>query len=360
MPTQPRTVLYTLFALAVIASLGSSAFADPPSLEIEGAIRSDILFRRQDSGKIQDDMNSSETYLRLSSDLSRFVRVAVAFELDRDLRENGRWTEQSKLSIEELLREASIEIHDVGGVPVAFVIGKQEIAFGQAVTAMPAFTRGALYETQTINRVLGLTVRLDKTVLGIIQSIEASAFSSETDSRLSHGSIGKIDSASVRVKGEIFEGLQFSVSAAHLGNKHLGSDSTEQRYSVGLIYTDPKGVWKTWIEGLYHADKNNPRYGENAHFGITAGALRRAGPGDVVAEVSWIQNVMTEVGIGYRLLVTPNVTVGPEVRLIRWQNTGSESRNDLRVGIVLEILLGGATLSPEDEVLFGAKKERQK
>lgn len=348
---------------ALLASLLAAPLTQARAeVEIEGAIRSDILVRRQAdgpaAGKIRDQLDSSESYLRLSKDLSEHVRIAVALELNRNLRESGRWTEQESVNINQLLREASIELHDMGGVPVAFVLGKHEIAFGQAIAAMPSYTKSGLFNTQSVNRVMGLTVRLDERILGIVQSVEASIFSSQGDAALSRGGAGRIDSASVRMRGEILEGLQFSASAMHLGNKHLGAGSSEQRYSVGLVYTDRSGNWMAWVEGIYHADKNNPNYGQNAHFGVTAGVSRRAGPGDVVAEISWIQNVMTELGIGYRMYVTRNITVGPEVRFTRWDNPAAGSRNDIRLGIAVEVLLGTAAASVEDEVLFGKESRR--
>lgn len=347
---------------ALTLALAASLLHGPLSparaeVEIEGAIRSDILVRRQTegqaTGKVRDQLDSSESYLRLSAGLSEHVRVAVALELNRSLRANGQWSEQESIRITQLLREASIEIHDLGGVPVAFVIGKQEIAFGQAVAAMPSYTKSGLYNTQSVNRVMGLTVRLDERILGIIQSVEASIFASKEGS-------ARIDSASVRVRGEILEGLQFSASAMHLGNKTLGAGASEQRYSVGLIYTDSTGKWMAWVEGLYHADNNNPNYAQNAHFGVTAGLSHRAGPGDVVAEITWIQNVMTEIGLGYRMYITRNVTVGPELRFTRWENPSFGSRNDLRLGIAVEVLLGSAAASPDDEVLFGKRNEERK
>ena len=349
-----KTSLLLLTLGLTLAGTEMSALAE---VEIEGAIRNDILVRRQTdgpaAGRIRDQMDSSESYLRLSTELSEHVRIAVSLELNRALRENGKWSEQESVRINELLKEASIELHDMGGVPVAFVIGKHEIAFGQAVAAMPSYTKSGLYGTQSVDRVMGLTVRLDERILGIIQSVEASIFSSQVDAPLSRGGTGRIDSASVRIRGEILEGLQFSASAMHLGNKHLGDGSAEQRYSVGLIYTDRSGNWMAWVEGLYHADQNNPNYGQNAHFGITAGVSRRAGPGDVVAEITWIQNVMTELGLGYRVYVTRNITVGPEIRFTRWDSPVAGSRNDLRLGIAVEVLLGTAAASPDDQVIFG-------
>jgi hypothetical protein len=349
-------VLFPLLSLALSLSL-SAATAQagvPPSIEIDGVIRGDILVRKPRASGSQSEAAVSESFVRLSSQVSDHIRVAVALELNRALRENGQWTEQEAVRLNELLREATLEIHDIGGVPVAVVLGKQEIAFGQAIAAMPAYTRSPLYNTQSINRVMGLTVRLDERILDIIHSIEASVFSSEQDQA------GRIDSASVRVRGEIFEGLQFQASAMHLGNRHLGGGSSEQRYSVGLVYQDPKGNWMAWVEGLYHADKNNPNYGQNAHFALTAGASRNLGPGTVVAEITWIQNVLLEVGVGYRLNLSRNVSIGPEVRYSHSLDPSGSSEDELRAAITVEILLGPNVENPDDQVLFGAKPgERQ-
>jgi hypothetical protein len=349
--------------LAAALSAATKVHAQSPTLEIEGVLRGDVLVRRNAQGKIRDEASSPESFVRLSSQLSEHIRVAVALELTRTLREDGKWTEQDALDINALLREASIEIHDVGGVPVAFVVGKHEIAFGQALAAMPAYTRSPLYQTQSVNRVMGLTVRLDERIFDVIHAIEASVFSSESDSQiLTHGKPGRTDSASVRIRGELFEGLQFQASAMHLGNRHLGKGSAEQRYSVGLIYQDPKGNWMAWIEGIYHADHKNPNFGSNAHFAITAGASHKVGPGLVVAEVTWIQNVLLEVGLGYRLNLSKNVSIGPEIRFTHWNDSAANggSANDLRLALTVEVLLGPSVENSEDEVLFGKKPEEKR
>lgn len=361
---QAKSALVTSAALLVTSVTAATlALANPPTLEIEGVLRGDVVVRRNTQGKIRDEASSPESFVRLSSQLSEHIRVAVALELTRTLREDGKWTKQDALDINALLREASIEIHDVGGVPVAFVVGKHEIAFGQALAAMPAYTRSPLYATQSINRVMGLTVRLDERIFDVIHAIEASVFSSESDSPiLTHAKPGRIDSASVRIRGELFEGLQFQASAMHLGNRHLGNEASEQRYSVGLIYQDPQGHWMAWIEGIYHADQKNPNFGTNAHFAITAGASRKAGPGLVVAEVTWIQNVLLEVGLGYRLNISRNVSIGPEIRFTHWSDGASSggSANDLRLALTVAVLLGPSVENPEDEVLFGKKPKDQR
>lgn len=329
--------------------------------EFEGVIRNDFVFQRQinedESKKIRDSLHTQESYIKLSSEVSQHIRVAVALELNRSLRQNGRWSPQESININTLLRDATIEIHDVSGYPVAFIIGKQEIAFGQGVAGMPSYTQSGLYNTLGLNRVVGLTVRIDKKILNIIDSIESSVFSSQGDASVFSKKLGRIDSFSFRLRGEIKERLQYTASAMFLGNKHLGQGFEENRYSIGLLYSDEKKTWMTWIEGLYHDDKKNPNYGENAHFGFCAGVSRNIGPGNIVTELTYIQNLMTEWGLGYKLKATRNINIGPELRLTQWNTPDAPFKNDLRFGLAVEILLGERTATIDDEVLFGKDKK---
>jgi hypothetical protein len=329
--------------------------------EFEGVIRNDFVFQRQrnedESKTTRDSLHTQETYIKLSNEVSNHIRVALALELNRSLRQNGRWSPQESININTLLRDATIEIHDVSGYPVAFIIGKQEIAFGQGVAGMPSYTQSGLYNTLGLNRVVGLTVRIDKKILNIIESIESSVFSSEGDASVFKKKLGRIDSFSFRLRGEVKERLQYTASAMFLGNKHLNHGFEENRYSIGLLYTDEKKTWMTWIEGVYHDDKKNPNYGENAHFGFCAGISRNIGPGNLVTELTYIQNLMTEWGLGYKLKATRNMNIGPEIRLTQWKTPDAPFKNDLRFGLAIEILLGERTATIDDEVLFGKDKK---
>ena len=346
-------LLATSFILVPKVSLADTEF--------EGVIRNDFVFQRQinedQSKTIRDSLHTQETYIKLSNEVSEHIRVAVALELNRSLRQNGKWSPQESININTLLRDATIEIHDVSGYPVAFIIGKQEIAFGQGVAGMPSYTQSGLYNTLGLNRVLGLTVRLDKKILNIIDSIESSVFSSQGDASIFNNKFGRIDSASFRLRGEIKERLQYTASAMFLGNKHLGLGFEENRYSIGLLYTDEKKTWMTWVEGIYHDDKKNPNYGENAHYGFCAGISRNIGPGNIVTELTYIQNLMTEWGLGYKLKATRNMNIGPELRLTQWNTPDAPFKNDLRFGLAVEILLGERTATIGDEVLFGKDKK---
>ena len=346
-------LLATSFILVPKVSLADTEF--------EGVIRNDFVFQRQinedQSKTIRDSLHTQETYIKLSNEVSEHIRVAVALELNRSLRQNGKWSPQESININTLLRDATIEIHDVSGYPVAFIIGKQEIAFGQGVAGMPSYTQSGLYNTLGLNRVVGLTVRLDKKILNIIDSIESSVFSSQGDASIFNNKLGRVDSASFRLRGEIKERLQYTASAMFLGNKHLGLGFEENRYSIGLLYTDEKKTWMTWVEGIYHDDKKNPNYGENAHYGFCAGISRNIGPGNIVTELTYIQNLMTEWGLGYKLKATRNMNIGPELRLTQWNTPDAPFKNDLRFGLAVEILLGERTATIGDEVLFGKDKK---
>jgi hypothetical protein len=347
-----------LFLLCFFMVLPKSGFS---ATEFEGVIRNDFVFQRQkneeESNTIRDSLQTQESYIKLSNEVSEHIRLAIALELNRSLRQNGKWTAQESININTLLRDATIEIHDLSGIPVAFIIGKQEIAFGQAVAGMPSYTQSGLYNTLGLNRVIGLTVRLDKKILTLIDSIESSVFSSQGDASIFNNKFGRIDSFSLRLRGEIKERLQYTASAMFLGNKHLGQGFGENRYSIGLLYTDEKKTWMAWIEGIYHDDKKNPNYGENAHYGFCGGISRNIGPGNIVTELTYIQNLMTEWGIGYKLKATRNMNIGPEIRLTQWNTSDAPFKKDLRFGLAVEILLGERTASIDDEVLFGKDKK---
>ncbi len=289
----------------------------------------------------QSDAYLSGSYVSLSAGFKDKVRAVVTTRLDR-LFEGDSLTLNEKFELSEFIHEAYIEIRDVGGKPIALVIGKQPIAFGQRVQAMPLFRDNPMDDLQRINQVYGFTVDLQEGLFGLFDQVEISAFESgEGDLE-----IGKIDSLSVRLSKMLTD--QWMLTASHARIGHSGdSNGAETRTSIGLIGETTDGFLVGWAEAVLFS--NNPRH-QNSNFAYTVGGMIRISEtSDVVIEYNSIKNEVREVGIGLTTALTRNLTAGAEVRWIDHLDTDNQ---ELTFGVSMTYTFGSNRRQTNEEYLF--------
>jgi hypothetical protein len=283
------------------------------------------------------------SFVSLSLEWKEKVRMVITTKLEEIFIENGVGFNDN-FNLGEFIREAYIEIREVNGSAMAIIVGKQPMAFGQNVQAMPLFRNNPLIEMQEINEVFGVTLDLREGLFGLFDQAEFSIFETE-DGDLK---VGQVDGVSLRLSKMITDQILVTLSHTELGNNHLNSGH-ERRTSLGLIGESTDGVLVGWVEGMYFS--NSPTY-PNSSFGITAGGMMRVSESvDVIVEYNWIEKELNEIGLGVRTHLTQNVSLGAEVR---YRNYVDSSRsNDVIFGVTLTYRFGNTPYSRNENYLFG-------
>lgn len=289
----------------------------------------------------QNGMNFENSYISLNATWKNKIRLVLTAKLESIFKEN-KVSFNDDFSIEEFIEEAFIEIKEVGGSPVAIIVGKQPIPFSQKIEAMPLFKNNPLADLQSINEVYGLTVDLTEGLFGIFDQVELSAFETEKGDL----GIGTIDGVSVRLSKMLTDNILLTIGHAEMGNNHLNSGH-ERRTTVGLVAESNDGMLVGWVEGMFFS--NNPQY-PNSSFAITAGGMVRVHrTTDVIVEFNYVEKELNQYAIGTRTALTSNLSLGVEVRY----NDYHDGRdNDVVFGVNMTYSFGSSGHRPNEEYLF--------
>lgn len=310
----------------------------------EGEINSNGLA----STEGRSSLNFRESYISLNAEWKNKIRLVLTAKLE-EIFKNNEVSFNDDFSLEEFIEEAYIEIKEVGGSPIAIIVGKQPIPFSQKVQAMPLFMENPVASLQSINEVYGLTVDLTEGLFGIFDQVEISAFETEKGDL----KLGTIDGVSVRLSKMLTDNILLTMGHAEMGNSHLNTGH-ERRTSVGLIAESNDGMLVGWVEGMFFS--NNPTY-PNASFAITAGGMVRVHrTTDVVVEFNYVENTLNQYAIGTRTALTANTTLGVEVRYNDYQD-GRD--NDVVFGVNLNYSFGSSGYRPNEEYLFDGDEDNR-
>lgn len=297
------------------------------------------------NGDTASGTSFQESYVSLSATYKNKVRAVLTAKLEEIFKEN-KVELNDDFSLGEFIKEAYIEIREIKGAPVAVIVGKQPIAFGQNVQAMPLFQNNPLAGLQEIDEVFGVTVELTEGLFGIFDQAEVSVF----ESKGGDFEVGKIDGVSVRLSKALTDNWLLSLSHAEQGNEHLGT-GTEKRTSVGLIGETSDGMLVGWVEGIYFS--NNPEY-PNSSFGITAGGMMRVHETtDIIVEYTWVEKEVQQIGLGARVALTSNVSVGAEIRYSDYVSR----KDEVTFGVNLTYTFGTSGRVQNQTSIFGNKGE---
>lgn len=266
-------------------------------IEISGKIVTDASW---DTAVEAENLRFKGGKIKITAKLAKHIKLVLGFDLQRELIKNGVEVSDD-FDFEDFFKEAYIEIKNVGGQALVFVVGKHEIAFGQDYAGLPIYHNNPVHGAAEYNEVFGFTMRYEMD--NFFDLIEISAFETEK----SDLSIGEINGGSVRLTKKMNDKLKAKLSAARIDE--------ETRISLGFVFEE--GKWTTWAEGLYV--EGSAKY-PDAGYMITGGVKRDLGPGRVAVEGSFIQDTLWQLGIGYEMPIADNVTVGPEIRYTDREN----------------------------------------
>lgn len=273
-----------------------------------------------------DTVYADDINVTLTADLAAKVRAVLRMNLAR-LFECGSVSQK----LERALEEATIEVRDINGTPVAAVIfGKKQVFGDLSNKDLAGYRDSLLYDLFTVDQVIGLTVKL-KDILGI--ALEASAFENRAGDLQFGDGWGFSVAASrqltnnIRVRGQI------------LAKDRLYGDSnlSDRRATVGLVYDSGDGRWSANVDGLYVEGVHcmDP----SVNWGAQAGARVKAGPGTVRVHAGYLEASAYELAAAYDLGLGDNLVVSPNVRYTSdldgyWAYT--------RAGVEARVRLGNA------------------
>lgn len=320
---------FFLSLLVLCFVLSSSVFAEDystraedlgPALSVSAATYTDFISNQPDED-LDLDTAKNKTCIKITADLSENVRAHVLLKLIHYFKENGSTDVVNKTDLEKWLNQAYIEIHDIEGVPMAFIVGKHWVAFGANVNKMPTPENSPLFLDGLYDEVFGFTVSLEE--VPFFDLVEVSGFETEGGDL----SIGDYYGASVRLTKDITDKLKAKVSHLHANNEDL--DNTNST-SVGLIFAD--GTWTGWFEGIYlDGSKQYPDSG----FGMTTGVSKKFEAGTVAVEIAYIENSLIQYGIGFLFDIVENVQVAPEIRYNDYED-GRENDWQVAVRVIMK------------------------
>jgi len=305
-------------------------------LGYEGEINSNIMTGTQSNSMT----NLNGSYISMNAQWKNKIRLVLTGKL-QEIFKNNEVKFNDGFSIEEFISEAYIEIKEVGGSPIAVIVGKQPIPFAQNVQAMPIFSNNPLSDLQQIKEVYGLTVDLTEGLFGIFDEIEVSTFETEAGDL----SIGSIDGAAIRLSKSLTDNILLTIGHAELGNSHLDT-GRESRTTVGLIGESDDGMLVGWVEGMYFS--NNPKYPDSS-FSITAGSMVKVSrTTDVIVEFNYVEKEVMQYAIGTRTALTQRLSLGIEARYNDYVN----GKNDIVLGLNLDYQFGSSSRMPNEQYLF--------
>ena len=346
-PIMLRKLILLMSSLMLIFSLSLNAqdtgsdddsglLGDDFAITFDGELNTGATINT--NGDTASDLRGS--YVSLSVEWKQKVRAVITAKLEALFKE-GKVEFKDDFSLGEFIKEAYIEIREVGGSPVAIIVGKHPMAFGQNIQAMPFFENNPLANLQEIDEVYGVTIDLTEGLFGLFDQAEVSIFETEAGDM----KLGKIDGVSIRLSKMITDQWLLTLSHARLGENQQGRES---KTSLGLVGETSDGTLVGWVEGLYFS--NNPEY-PNSSFGITVGGMMRVHETtDIIVEYNWVEKELQEIGIGVRTALTQNLSIGAEVRYRNYV----EADNELMFGITLTYTFGNSGMSQNEAFLFGS------
>lgn len=334
-----------------LATLAMIPFAQP-TFSMEGIqVGEDFTFGYEAEVNVNSGYSSTNderinldgSFISMNVEYQNRIRAVLTAKLENLIaRDELKFADE--FDIQEFIQEAYIEVREVGGTPVAVVVGKHPIAFGQGVEAMPAFQESPLHELLKKEEVMGLTIDLTEGIFGIFDQVELSVFETgEGDLE-----IGSIDGVSVRASKLLTPNILATISHAEMGN---GDSDTghERRTSVGVLIESTDGMVVSWGEAILFS--NNPQY-PDAVFGMTGGVMVRVHEStDLVVEASYIMDELWQIAAGVRTNMTENISLGLEYR---YTDYADNRENDHTGLITLTYKFGSSPNSKNETYLFGA------
>lgn len=291
-------------------------------ITISGGTYTDFTFKDADNDTDLDGLKN-KTVIKISADLSENIRAFILMKFYHYFKKNGETHIYNDGDLEKWFNQAYIMIHNIDGVPMAFVVGKHEVAYGLGGGAykMPIPENTPLWVPGRVDQVFGFTVSLKD--VPFFDLVELSGFETEAGDF----DIGEINGASVRLTKDITDKIKARIS--HI-NKNTDDLDETHNTSIGLIYKD--GTWTGWFEGIY---MNGSALFPNSDYGFSSGIAKQLEGGRVVVEVTYIQDSLWHYGLGFLIDIVENVQIGPEIRYNDYED-GREDGWQVAVRLIIK------------------------
>lgn len=293
-------------------------------IEVEAGSSLDVFGEKKEGEEFGDTIAVEDTYLRLKCNITREIRLLLMTRFDAEIRERGI-SLPVDFDIEKFIWSAFIEIREVAGQPVAIIVGKHRMAFGFNQSKLPTESDfGIGNKVIRTSQVFGVTVRLDRRLIEVLDTAEVSFFETgKGDLRL-----GEFDGVAVRVTKRVMRNIRVTGSYRYQGFGSEANKDPEHTFGLAVVYED--GRWTAWVEGLGFVDNN--RF-PNAGYALIIGVARYISIGELSAEFQFVENHFEAYRVGLKVPVTKNVSIGPEARYI----ANNEGRNGFAVGARVQV-----------------------
>lgn len=262
-----------------------------------------------------ESYNLAESTVTLSMDWDNKVRAVITANLEK-LKEQGELDFIDDFEVEEFIRDAYIEIKNVAGTPVAMIVGKHRMAFGQNYQNMPVHNESPLSNLQEIEEVVGLTLKLNHGVLG---QIEASFFETEAGDL----GIGDETGYSIRLSRALTDKISASVSYASMTNQ---DGSEEDRMSVGIVARVNDQI-------VAYAEAINSDDGSSDYWAFTLGAAYELdAKNSISVEYNTLEDELDQFGIAFSHKLSESTTVSLGLRHTQYED-GSDDDTSVTASV---------------------------
>ena len=284
------------------AEITRDAIADDWSIQLDGQYASDTFFEELPGANPRRNLN--ESFVSLSASYQERVRLAIMANLGH-LIENDQLDFNSDFDLQRFIREAYIEIRNINNIPVAIIVGKQPITFGQNIQEMPGWANSPMRNLQELREVYGITITLTKSLMGLFDQIEYSLFEQEAGDL----TLGELNGHNLRLTKYLNEKILLTIG---LQQKEIGNEVQSRSARIGLVGTDKTGKLIGWAEGMiFSNDPNHP----NSNFAVTLGASYQFIQNNkVVVELNLIERELIQLGIGLKSQVSESLSAGVDLR----------------------------------------------
>ena len=302
-------------ALSATMFLGTNAIAfDIPDVTLEGDVRG--FGTGAEIGDLTRDVEARDIHLKLAGNITETISYRARLDLAHLF-----GLDPASDRFQEALEAIVITWKRVDNQFVRVIeFGKMSV-FGSLVDAgnNPILKDSLTYGIRTKGQVMAIAIQTNPELLG--KAISAAVFECVSGNLSFEDCVGF--SASV---DRINLGGNFYLNAELMGSQIDSSDDWEKRAKVALIYDGGQGDWVGYLEGT--AFENVPG-AEKSNFAVTAGATLGIGPGDVVVEVSWIEDVAAEAIVAYNVPIGAYLIFSPYIQFQEGLNGGAD---DVTVG----------------------------
>jgi len=246
-----------------------------------------------------------QSYVSISGEIEEELRAVITLNIGH-LFTSGDLVPNENFNLSQFVREAYIEIRNYNGKPYAFVLGKRPITFGQNLEQMPFFERNPLYREMFLQDVFGFTVELTEGLLGALDKLEFTVYETgRNDLKIK-------ELGSYAFRGQKYLSKNTLINIGYSSETNNGNP-TKRRFNVGVVGTSSDGKILAWLEGIIY---NDNRGSNELRYGLTSGITYILNSKTkLIIESTMIQNLLYQIGIGAKVEVTKNLTLGLEGRL---------------------------------------------